>query len=110
MITITKSELRKKFEHREQLALHKVSKPKSSSIKEYKYAGLAKSFLQNYDMFKNYMNIFDENQSFTVMSSCTSYKYKCKESTIILFDSFTITLLQVDNNFFIYIIAEYMLK
>ena len=110
MTTITKSELREKLTHREQLALHKVSKPKHTNIEEYKYVRLSKRFLQDYDMFKEYMDSFDETQCFMPMSSRTLYAYKSKDTTIILFDSFTITLLKIDNDVFIYLIAEYKLK
>ncbi len=110
MATITKSELREKLVYMEQLSLHKAGKPKRAGLTEYKYAILAKSFLQDYSMFKEHLDIFDENQCFTLISSRTLYNYKVKGTTIILFDSFTITLLQINNNFFIHIIAEYMLK
>ena len=109
MATITKSELREKLIHREQLSIPKVTKLKYG-IKEHKYAIFAKSFLQDYAMFKKHLDIFNKNQCFTLISSRTLYNYKGKDNTIILFDSFTITLLQVNDNFFIYIIAEYMLK
>jgi len=110
MVTITKSELREKLLHRKQLSLHKAGKPKRAGLTEYKYSGLAKSFLQDYSMFKEHLDIFDENQCFTLISSRTLFNYKSKDNTIILFDSFTITLLQINNNFFIHLIAEYMLK
>lgn len=110
MTTITNSELREKLVHREQLAIHKAGKPKYANIKEHKYANLAKSFLQDYAMFKKHLDMFDKNQYFTLISSRTLYNYKDKDNTIILFDSFTITLLQVNDNFFIYLISEYMLK
>ncbi len=110
MKTITKSELREKLVHRKQLAIHKVGKPKYAQIKKYKHAEIAKKFLQDYSMFKDYLDIFDKNQRFTLISSRTSYNYKSKENTIILFDSFTITLHRIDDDFFIHIIAEYMLK
>ena len=113
MATVTKSELREKLVHREQIAICTSSKPKYAKIqehREHKNASLAKRFLTDYFMFKQHLDMFDKNQCFTLISSSTSYNYKGKDNTIILFDSFTITLLQIDNNFFIHLIAEYMLK
>lgn len=110
MATVTKSELREKLIHREQIAIRTSSRPKRAEIKEHKNANLARRFLKDYSMFKEHLDMFDENQCFTLILSRTSYNYKGKDNTIILFDSFTITLLQIDNNFFIHLIAEYMLK
>lgn len=110
MATITKSELREKLAHREQLAIYIASKPKYAKYKEHKNTDLAKGFLQDYAMFKEHLDIFDKNQCFTLISSRTSYNYKGKDNTIILFDSFTITLLKINDKFFIHLIAEYMLK
>ena len=110
MATVTKNELREKLVHREQIAICTSSRPKRAEIKEHKNANLARRFLKDYSMFKEHLDVFNNNQCFKLIPERTSYNYKMKENTIILFDSFTITLLQIDNNFFIHLIAEYMLK
>ncbi len=110
MATVTKNELREKLVHREQIAICTLSRPKRAGIKEHKNANLASRFLKDYSMFKEHLDMFYKNQCFTLIQGRTSYNYKNKDNTVILFDSFTITLLQIDNNFFIHLIAEYMLK
>ena len=101
MATVTKNELRKKLAHREQIAISTSSRPKHAWINEHKNANLARRFLKDYSMFKEHFDMFNENQCFTLIQDRTSYNYKNKDNTIILFDSFTITLLQIDNNFFL---------
>lgn len=115
MEKMTKSELREKLLKKEQLALHKTSKPKNRRgleyPEEYRYASLARAYLEDYTMFKN--DVFDaleDDRVFVVITERTLYNCRQKENCIILFDSFSIVLMQIDNELFIYSIAEYKLK
>ena len=105
MAIVTTDELREELVHREQIAIGTLSSPKRSVINEH-----ARKFLKDLSKFKECLDMFYGNQCFVLIEHRTSYSFKRLKNTTILFDSSTITLLKIDDNFFIHLIDEYRLK
>lgn len=70
--------------------------------------GLAKRFLEDLEGFYPILEKFEDNEVFQLINTNSNF-YKQKSSYDILYDSFSITLLQCENTLYMYCIAKYKL-
>lgn len=99
---LTKKELLEKLIKMQEISLYSFNRKKRSYI-------LAKGFLEDFNKFSKVLSTFPDSQSFNVIHQ-SSKIYNKKTQLNILFDSFSILLLQDDDQLYIYCIAEYKLK
>ena len=99
---LTKIQLQENLIKMKEISLESVEK-------KWKHDILAKGFLDDFERFSKILNEFPDSQEFNVINQ-NSKIYKRKDEITILFDSFSIVLLQENNELYIYCIAEYKLK
>lgn len=102
VMQLTKTQLQEKLMKRQQIALEIANKQRKNSI-------LAKGFLEDWEKFSKVLNEIPNSEKFNVIDQHSKIYNKKNEITC-LFDSFSIVLLQEDDNLYIYYIAEYKLK
>ena len=99
---LTKIQLQENLIRMKQISLESVKRKRRFYL-------LAKGFLEDFEKFSKVLNEFSYSQKFNVINQ-NSKIYKKKNEITILFDSFSIVLLQENNELYIYCIAEYKLK
>lgn len=98
---LSKSLLQEELKERKFLALHKVTnKGRNYSI--------AQRFLEDLEKFEKVLDEIKVSKEFHVVTM--NRLYRLKKGSTILFDSFSIVLLQEGNELYIYYTPKYQLK
>lgn len=98
---LSKTEVKKELRTRKLLALH-------SNAKGGRYSSTAKGFLEDLNNFKEVFDEIEDNEKFHIVTE--NRLYKLKQRCNILFDSFSIVLLQGEDMLHMYYMPKYQLK